>query len=131
MRITLILLLALFSVSSVYAVVLTGIVGNTEYSYTGDEIQKSASYSVKGRADYVKITELYPYQPLADGPVYSYTVDISGMKPVVRFFKSAGFGPVSYFIKLSGPSLNPKVIIKNNGEFRKEQLSPLDICMSG
>ena len=94
----------------------SGIMGNKFCTYKGQSVSGQRSYTVGNDPAYVRITELYPYLPFSEGPVYNYTVNITGEEPFVRCFRSVGFGPVSYFIKLSKPSQRVRVTIKNQGK---------------
>ncbi|MBR4748197.1 MAG: hypothetical protein IK083_01315 [Abditibacteriota bacterium] len=113
-----IMLLFLYAPLLASQVTLRGTVGDQDLAYTGEEIDGEKAFSVKSNSIYVMITELYPYSPTKDCPAYSYTVDITGEAPFVRHFTGPGFGPVSYFIRLSSTAKNKKVTIRASGEVK-------------
>lgn len=75
----------------------TGCIGSHRLTFRAREIADEAVFTVKGRPDYLAITEVYPDTP--DAVSYSYTVSAPGIGTYERSRKSSGFGPVTYFIK--------------------------------
>lgn len=79
-------------------VYVSGYIGSHKITYEATSIAKEATFAIKGRADYVAITEVYPDTP--EAVVYRYRVCGDGIGSYERCQKSLGFGPVTYFLRV-------------------------------
>lgn len=72
-----------------------GFIGCHEVSFGAVQIERSSTFKLDARADWVAITEVYPDTP---EPVrYRYDVFIDGRLAGRREHESTGFGPVTWF----------------------------------
>lgn len=90
--------IALVLVSSASAETVTGYIGSHKLSYRARTVSGSVSFAVKGAADYLAITEVYPDTP--QETVYRYTVSAPGIGSIQRVHRSVGFGPVTWYAKV-------------------------------
>ena len=83
--------LALCASASTSAVV-TGYVGSShKLSFAARDIPSTATFEIKGQADYLAITEVYPDQPASCE--YHYSVGAEGIDTYERRHQGIGFGP--------------------------------------
>ncbi|MGC8863089.1 MAG: hypothetical protein ACP5R5_09990 [Armatimonadota bacterium] len=76
----------------------TGFIGCHKLTFKAQSISKEARFTLKGPADYIAVTEVYPDEPR---PVtYQYRISGSGIGSFERCYASQGFGPVTYFLRV-------------------------------
>ena len=93
----------------------TGYIGSHRVTYEALSVSKEAAFELNGPAEFVAITEVYPDTPM---PVsYRYRVFGKGIGTYERCHNSLGFGPVTYFLKVTGGSVGTLKIVnhKSNG----------------
>lgn len=93
--------LALVTASSAYSatVAIQGYIGCHKLAYKVQAVDRQGSFEVKGPVDYLAIMEVYPdtHKPVE----YRYLISAPGIGVTERIHKSTGFGPVTYFIKVT------------------------------
>ena len=103
------ILLVLASAASAQAVTLSGYIGSHKLSFRAQEIKGSASFAIKGAADYLAITEVYPDTP--QEVVYRYRLSAPGIGTIQRVQRSVGFGPVTWYVKVRRNPVGPVKVV--------------------
>ena len=81
----------------------SGYIGSHKLTFKCQSIAKEAKFPLKGPADYLAVTEVYPDTPQV--VIYSYRISGSGIGSYERRHKSLGFGPVTYFLRVRNAPL--------------------------
>jgi len=80
-----------------------GYVGSHKLTFKAQAISKEAKFPLKGPANYLAVTEVYPDS--AEAVTYSYRISGSGIGSFERSHASEGFGPVTYFLRVRNAPL--------------------------
>ncbi len=85
---------------------LSGWVGSHRLSMQARPVATSAVFpQVPGKAEFVAITEVHPES--VEPVPFHYLVTGPGIAPFERHYAARGFGPVTYFLRVAGPSAGP------------------------
>ena len=89
--------------SDARAVDVVGFIGSHKLTFKAQPIWKEAKFVLKGPADYLAVTEVYPdeLRPVT----YRYRISGSGIGSFERCHASEGFGPVTYFLRVRNAPL--------------------------
>ena len=92
----------------------TGYIGSHKLTFKAQSISKEAKFSLKGPADYLAVTEVYPDSP--EAVTYRYRISGSGIGSFERSHASEGFGAVTYFLRVRNVPLGTvKIVNHSNG----------------
>ncbi|MCX8053620.1 MAG: hypothetical protein N3B12_07405 [Armatimonadetes bacterium] len=103
---------------SAETVTLVGYIGSHKLTFQAQAVAKEAKFTIKGPADYLAITEVYPDS--TEPVVYKYRISGSGIGSFERCHVSKGFGPVTYFLRVRNAPLGT-IKISNHSNGSKAQ----------
>lgn len=83
--------------------VVNGYIGCHRLSFPVREVASTATFTAKGPADYVAITEIYP--DTAGSAEYHYSISGKGLATCERSHRGIGFGPETFFVRAKSASV--------------------------
>jgi len=92
----------------------SGYIGSHRLSFRAAVVSRQTEFVVRGPADYLAVTEVYPDTP--ERLEYRYRITAPGLGEFVRTHTSEGFGPLTFFVRV------------RRGTVGTVRISPLSLC---